>query len=137
MASLFTKIINGEIPCHKIAEDERFFAFMDIRPIAAGHVLVVPKDEVDHFFDMQEADLSGVLLFAKPIVKAIESVVECERVGLMVAGLEVPHAHLHLVPIAEVGHLSFAHAKPSEDNVLSELSEKIRVAYQKVVENVS
>ncbi|RAP34192.1 HIT family protein [Candidatus Marinamargulisbacteria bacterium SCGC AG-439-L15] len=132
MSSLFTKIIKGEIPCHKIAEDDRFFAFMDIRPISHGHVLVVPKDEVDHFFDMKEADLSGVLLFAKPIVKAIESVVECERVGLMVAGLEVPHAHLHLVPISEIGHLSFEYAKPVDDTVLSELSEKIRDAYQLV-----
>ncbi len=122
MTSLFTKIIQGEIPCHKIAESEQFFAFLDIRPISPGHTLIVPKQEVDRFFDMSSADLSGVLGFAKPIVEAIESVVPCERVGLMVAGLEVPHAHLHLVPIRQIGDLSFSNAKDGDEASLKAMA---------------
>ena len=100
MATIFTKIINGEIPSHKVMEDDQFYAFMDIRPINRGHVLVVPKCEVDRFFDLSQDLLSAVMLFAKPIADALESIIDCERVGIMVAGLEVPHAHLHLIPFS-------------------------------------
>ena len=125
MSSIFTKIINGEIPCHKIAENDDFFAFLDIRPIAPGHTLVIPKVEIDRFFDLDNDILSHFLPFAKPIAEAIETVVPCERVGLMVAGLEVPHAHLHLVPIRSIGDLSFEHARPAEPDKLSEMANNI------------
>ena len=125
MSSIFTKIINGEIPCHKIAENDQFFAFLDIRPIAPGHTLVIPKVEIDRFFDLNNDVLSHFLPFAKPIAEAIENVVPCERVGLMVAGLEVPHAHLHLVPIRTIGDLSFANAQPADQNTLSQMAQQI------------
>lgn len=126
MASLFTRIIRGEIPCHKIAEDERFFAFLDIRPINPGHTLVVPKLEVDRFFDLGDERLAAVLLFARPLALAIEGVTGCRRVGLIVAGLEVPHAHLHLVPVNGEGDLSFARAKPATAEDLAALAARIR-----------
>lgn len=126
MSSIFTKIINGEIPSQKIAENDRFYAFLDIRPIAPGHTLVIPKVEIDHFFDLNDDILSHYLPFAKPIAKAIEKVIQCDRVGLMVAGLEVPHAHLHLVPINGIGDLSFANAQPETTNNLAEIAKKIR-----------
>ncbi|MGC6368006.1 MAG: HIT family protein [Candidatus Marinamargulisbacteria bacterium] len=125
MSSIFTKIINGEIPCHKIAENNQFFAFLDIRPIAPGHTLVIPKIEIDRFFDLDNDVLSHFLPFAKPIAEAIENVVPCERVGLMVAGLEVPHAHLHLVPIRTIGDLSFANAQPADQDALSQMAQHI------------
>ena len=125
MASIFTNIIHGHIPCHKIAENDQFFAFLDIRPIAPGHTLVIPKVEIDRFFDLDNDLLSHFLPFAKPIATAIEGVVPCERVGLMVAGLEVPHAHLHLVPIHAIGDLSFANATPADQNELAMMAEKI------------
>ena len=125
MSSIFTKIINGEIPCHKIAENDQFFAFLDIRPIAPGHTLVIPKVEIDRFFDLDNNVLSHFLPFAKPIAEAIEAVVPCDRVGLMVAGLEVPHAHLHLVPIRNIGDLSFANAQPADQDALSQMAQHI------------
>lgn len=111
MSTLFTKIINQEIPSFKILEDDYFYSFLDIRPISSGHTLVVPKQEVDHFYDMQDEYLSRILVFSKPIVKAIEKAVDCIRVGSIIAGLEVPHAHLHLVPIKTMSTFSFEHAK--------------------------
>ena len=126
MSSIFTKIINGEIPSHKITENDTFYAFLDIRPIAPGHTLVIPKVEIDHFFDLNNDILSHYLPFAKPIAKAIEKVVQCDRVGLMVAGLEVPHAHLHLVPINGIGDLSFANAAPESNDNLTIMAEKIK-----------
>ncbi|HLW08706.1 MAG TPA: HIT domain-containing protein, partial [Marinilabiliaceae bacterium] len=99
MATIFTKIINGEIPCYKIAEDENYFAFLDIRPLAKGHTLVIPKKEVDYFFDLDDETMKGISVFAKRVALAIEKTVECKRVGVAVLGLEVPHAHIHLVPI--------------------------------------
>ncbi len=126
MTTLFTKIINGDIPSHKIAEDDTFYAFMDIRPIAPGHTLVIPKIEIDRFFDLESDVLAKYLPFSKPIAAAIEQVVPCERVGLMVAGLEVPHAHLHLVPIRTINDLSFANATPEDQNSLADLATKIR-----------
>ena len=109
--TLFSKIINGEIPSYKIAENERFFAFLDIFPLREGHTLVVPKLEVDRFFDVPDDYLAGMLLFAKPIARAIERTFPCNRCGLSVVGLEVPHAHLHLVPINGADDLNFTRGK--------------------------
>ncbi len=111
MASIFSKIIAGEIPCYKIAENDHFFAFLDIFPLREGHVLVVPKTEVDKFFDVEDALLSEWLVFAKPIAKAIEKAFPCDRCGISVIGLEVPHAHMHLVPISSSNDLNFTHHK--------------------------
>jgi len=107
MASIFTKIINGEIPCYKIAETSDFFAFLDIQPLTKGHTLVVPKKEVDYIFDNEDEVLAGLMLFSKKIAKAIEQIVACERIGVAVIGLEVPHTHIHLVPINGIGDLNF------------------------------
>jgi len=111
MASIFTKIIQGEIPCYKIAEDENFIAFLDITPIAKGHVLVVPKQECDKIFDVNIEILSKWLVFAQPIAKAIEKTFPCKRCGISVIGLEVPHAHMHLVPINSADDLNFTRKK--------------------------
>ncbi len=111
MGSIFSKIIAGTIPSYKIAENEDFFAFLDIFPITEGHVLVVPKVETDKFFDLDNALLSRLLLFAKPIANAIEQVFECNRCGISVIGLEVPHAHMHLVPINSADDLNFTRPK--------------------------
>jgi histidine triad (HIT) family protein len=111
MSTIFTKIINGEIPCYKIKEDNKFFAFLDIFPMVAGHVLIVPKKEIDKFFDVDEDILRDWLLFAKPIAKAIEKAFPCDRCGMSVVGLEVPHAHMHLVPINSSDDLNFTRAK--------------------------
>ena len=111
MSTIFSKIIAGEIPCYKIAENEDFFAFLDIFPLTKGHVLVVPKVETDKFFDLDDQLLSKWLLFAKPIAKAIESTFECNRCGISVVGLEVPHAHMHLVPINSADDLNFTRQK--------------------------
>ena len=111
MASIFTKIIKGEIPCYKVAEDDRFLAFLDINPLTKGHTLVVPKIEVDYIFDIEDDTLAAMMLFAKKVAKAIDKTVTCNRVGIAVIGLEVPHAHIHLVPISNMGDLNFANAK--------------------------
>ena len=110
--TIFSKIIAGEIPCYKIAENEKFFAFLDIFPLREGHVLVVPKTEVDKFFDLPDEYLSEMLLFAKPIAQAIEKGFNCNRCGISVLGLEVPHAHLHLIPVNTANDLNFAQHKP-------------------------
>ena len=111
MASIFSRIIAGEIPSYKIAENEHFFAFLDIFPIKEGHVLVVPKTEVDKIFDVDDSLLAEWLIFAKPIAKAIEAVFPCDRCGISVIGLEVPHAHMHLVPISSSDDLNFTRHK--------------------------
>lgn len=126
MPSLFTNIISGEIPCHKICEDDHYLAFLDIRPINPGHTLVIPKKEIDYLFDIDDDSLGGMMVFAKKIAHAIKKEVECERVGVMVAGLEVPHAHIHLVPISQISDLNFANAKPTEKEELEKMAEKIR-----------
>ncbi len=110
--TIFSKIIAGEIPSYKIAENEKFFAFLDIFPLRQGHVLVVPKTEVDKFFDLPEDYLGEMLLFAKPIAHAIEKAFDCDRCGISVIGLEVPHAHLHLIPINSANDLNFTQSKP-------------------------
>jgi histidine triad (HIT) family protein len=111
MPSIFSKIIAGEIPCYKIAENEKFIAFLDVFPLVKGHVLVVPKLEVDKLFDVPDAYMSEWLVFAKPIAKAIESAMPCNRVGISVIGIEVPHAHMHLVPINSANDLNFTQEK--------------------------
>jgi histidine triad (HIT) family protein len=107
MASIFSKIVSGEIPAYKVAEDDQFLAFLDIRPLAKGHTLVIPKKEVDYLFDLEEELLAAILPFARSVAKAIESVVPCERIGVAVVGLEVPHTHVHLIPINEVSDMDF------------------------------
>lgn len=128
--SIFSKIIAGEIPSYKIAENEKFFAFLDIFPLVEGHVLVVPKVETDKFFDVADDDLAELLLFAKPIAKAIEASFNCNRVGIAAIGLEVPHAHLHLVPINSADDLNFTRPK------LKLTEEQFKAAQQKILEKL-
>jgi len=111
MATIFSKIINGEIPCYKVAENEDFFAFLDISPLAKGHTLVVPKIEVDYIFDLDDETLSKMMIFSKKIAKAIEKTISCERIGIAVIGLEVPHCHIHLCPINGIDDLDFRKEK--------------------------
>ena len=111
MASIFTKIIKGEIPSYKVAEDENYYAFLDIFPIAKGHTLVIPKLETDYIFDIDDEEYKDLFLFAKRVGKAVEQVVDCERIGLSVLGLEVPHAHIHVVPINTVYDIDFSKPK--------------------------
>lgn len=107
MATIFTKIINGEIPAYKIAEDENYLAFLDINPLAKGHTLVIPKEETDYIFDLSDEKIAGLNVFAKKVARAIDKVIECKRVGIAVLGLEVPHAHVHLIPINHLGDINF------------------------------
>lgn len=111
MATIFSKIIRGEIPSYKIAEDENYYAFLDINPLAEGHTLVVPKKEVDYIFDLEDRDLAGMMVFAKKVAAHIREAVPCKRIGVAVIGLDVPHAHIHLVPISEGGDLDFGRPK--------------------------
>jgi len=128
--SIFSKIIAGEIPSYKIAENEKFYAFLDIFPLVEGHTLVVPKTETDNMFDLSDDYLQELLVFAKPIAKAIERSFKCNRCGMAVIGLEVPHAHLHLVPINSANDLNFTRGKLK----LSE--EQLRKAQQKIVDKL-
>ncbi len=125
--TIFSKIIAGEIPSYKIAENDRFFAFLDIFPLKEGHVLVVPKTEVDNLFDLPEEYLKEMLLFARPIAKAIEKAFPCNRCGISVIGLEVPHAHVHLVPINSANDLNFTRGKPAASK------ESLKKAQEKIV----
>lgn len=127
MPSVFSKIIAGEIPSYKVAEDEYFYAFLDIAPMREGHVLVVPKVEIDKIFDVDDAVLSRWLVFAKPIAKAIETAFPCDRCGISVIGLEVPHAHMHLVPIDSADDLNFTRPKLKLDG------EKLKEVQQKIL----
>jgi len=130
MASIFTKIIQGEIPSYKVAEDEQFFAFLDIRPLAKGHTLVIPKIEEDYIFDLDDDLLADMIIFSKKVGLAIENVVPCKRMGMTVLGLEVPHAHIHLVPINSVYDIDFK--KPAvkmEQDEFIELAAKIAAAF--------
>jgi histidine triad (HIT) family protein len=111
MASIFTKIINGEIPCYKISENDNYFAFLDISPLKKGHVLVVPKKEVDYIFDLDPTTLKGLFEFCQPIAHAIKAAFPCNRVAVEVIGLEVPHAHVHLIPIKTMNDCNFANEK--------------------------
>ena len=107
MSSIFTKIVNGEIPCYKVAEDEQFLAFLDVNPNAVGHTLCIPKQEIDKLFDMDEELYLGLMRFSKKVAAALEKTVPCERIGMAVIGLEVPHAHVHLIPINEMNEMRF------------------------------
>lgn len=129
MASLFTKIINREIPAHIVAEDERYIAFLDINPLVLGHTLVVPKKEVDYIFDIDDDTLAGLQLFSKKVAHALKKAVPCARIGVAVIGLEVPHTHVHLVPMNSMDDLNFTRPKlkPSGQE-LSAAAEKIRKA---------
>lgn len=130
MATIFSRIISGEIPSYKIAEDDRFYAFLDISPMAKGHTLVVPKQEVDYLFDLDDMLLADMVVFAKKTAKAIEKAIPCKRVGVMAIGLEVPHAHIHLIPIQKEGDMSLANPKLklSKDE-FEKISQKIRNAF--------
>ena len=124
--TIFSKIIKGEIPSYKIVENDKFFAFLDIFPLRQGHTLVVPKTEVDNLFDLGDEYLSELLVFAQPIAKAIEKAFPCNRCGITVIGLEVPHAHVHLIPINNANDLNFTQHKPkASDDKLKEAQEKI------------
>lgn len=111
MASIFTRIIDGEIPCYRVAESDRYIAFLDVRPLKVGHTLVVPKTEVDYIFDMDDDSLAGMMLFARKVAKAMKEVIECKRIGVAVIGLEVPHAHIHLIPITREGDMLFTNPR--------------------------
>ncbi len=133
MASIFSKIINGEIPSYKIAEDDKFYAFLDINPLAKGHTLVVPKKEVDYIFNINDEEYQELFLFAKKVGVAIREVVECKKIGLTVIGLEVPHAHIHLIPINSIYDMDFKREKlkfTSEE--FSDIANKIAASYNSV-----
>ena len=131
MTSIFSKIVAGEIPCHQVAESEDFLAFLDIQPVQTGHTLVIPKKEIDYLFDLEDADLAALMMFAKKVAGAIIKAVPCNRIGVTVIGLEVPHAHVHLIPINDIGDMNFSKPKlsPSQQE-LAELAEAIRGHYK-------
>jgi histidine triad (HIT) family protein len=127
MSSIFTKIVNGEIPCHKIAENEHCLAFLDIFPLVKGHTLVIPKKEIDYYFDLDDELITEINLFAKQVSRAIEKVIPCERIGMTIIGLEVPHAHIHLIPINRISDMSFERSKLQlTQEELSGIAEQIR-----------
>lgn len=126
MATIFTKIINGEIPCHKIAEDKHHFSFLDINPIAEGHTLVVPKKETDYFFDLSQSEIDAMMAFAKKVAMGIDETLEPLRTGIIVQGLEVPHAHLHLVPLyTQTQPMALGHNVQVSEDRMKELAQKI------------
>lgn len=130
MASIFTKIVSGEIPAYKVAETEDYFAFLDIRPLQKGHTLVIPKKEIDKFFELDDELLSGLMLFAKRVAHAIEKVIPCNRIGVAVMGLEVPHAHVHLIPINSMEDMNFRNPpKKLSQEEFQEIAEKIAEAF--------
>jgi len=129
MASIFTRIIQGEIPCHKVGEDDRYLAFLDINPLREGHSLVIPKLEVDKFFDLPQDVLAGIMPFAQGVAKRIAAVVPCDRIGVSVVGLEVPHAYVHLIPIDSIYDMDFSKPKVKMTNEeFAALAERIRNA---------
>ena len=131
MPTLFSRIVAGEIPAHKVAEDDRFLAFLDVSPLKEGHTLVIPKRETDYLFDLPDDELADLLIFAKRVAKAVRSAVECRRIGVAVIGLEVPHAHVHLIPMQTVADMNFANPKlsPSVD-ALAATAARIRAHYK-------
>lgn len=129
MPSIFTRIIKGEIPCHKVGEDDRFLAFLDINPLREGHTLVIPKVEVDYLFDLDDDLLAGMLPFAKGVARKIKAVVPCDRIGVTVIGLEVPHAHIHLIPIDGIHDMEFSRPKLKlAPEAMAAIAERIRLA---------
>jgi len=130
MPSIFTKIVQGEIPCNKIAEDDNFLAFLDIFPLAKGHVLVIPKRETDYIFDVADQEYQYLWTFAKKVAKAIDKAIPCERVGVAVIGLEVPHAHIHLIPLQSVEDINFSRPKLKlEPQEFEAIAEKIKAEF--------
>ena len=125
MSSIFTKIIKGDIPCYKIAEDDNYFAFLDINPNAKGHTLVVPKKEVDQLFDLDEKTYKGLMDFSRKVALAIEKSVSCKRVGMAVIGLDVPHVHVHLIPLNSMSDIDFKHKVKMSDKEFKEMATKI------------
>ena len=126
--SIFTKIIKGEIPCYKIAEDDRFIAFLDVFPIKKGHTLVVPKVQIDYVFDLDDSLLSDLMIFAKKVAQKMQRAISCERIGIAVIGLEVPHAHIHLVPLDTVGDIDFSQPKLQLSAMeMTEIADSIRI----------
>lgn len=130
MASIFSRIVAGEIPCYKVAKDEKYFAFLDISPVAKGHTLVIPKHEVDYIFDLDDEEYAGLTAFAKKVAAAMKKVMPCKRIGVAVLGLEVPHTHIHLVPINKESDMNFFKEKlslPAEE--MAEIAAKIAGAF--------
>ncbi len=125
MPSIFSRIVSGEIPCHKIAETEQFLAFLDVRPQAVGHTLCIPKSEIDYIFDLQDETLATLMVFSKKVARAVEKVVPCKRIGIAVIGLEVPHAHVHLIPLNSMQDISFKNDVKITPEKLAELAAKI------------
>ena len=131
MATIFSRIVAGEIPCHKVAENEEFFAFLDINPVAKGHTLVIPKAEVDYLFDIDDPKLGRMMAFATRVARAQEAAIPCKRVGLAVMGLEVPHAHIHLIPITKESDMNFFGKKLSlSQEELAEIAQSIRERFE-------
>ncbi|MGM0407094.1 MAG: HIT family protein [Bacteroidota bacterium] len=131
MATIFSKIVQGEIPSYKIAEDENFYAFLDINPLAKGHTLVIPKQETDYYFDLDDDTLRGLTLFSKKVARAIDKAIDCKRVGVVVLGLEVPHAHVHLIPLNSESDASFSKPKLKlTKDEFETIAEKIRSAIE-------
>ena len=131
MATIFSRIVAGEIPCHKIAENEEFFAFLDINPVAKGHTLVIPKQEINYIFDLDDAVLGRMMAFAKRVARAQEAAIACKRIGMAVMGLEVPHAHIHLIPITKESDMYFdKDKKVMSEEELAEVAASIRKAFK-------
>lgn len=131
MATIFSRIVAGEIPCHKIAEDDEFFAFLDINPVALGHTLVIPKEEINYLFDIEDAKLGRMMAFAKRVARAQEKAITCKRVGVAVMGLEVPHAHIHLIPITKESDMYFGGKKLElSQEELADIAAKICASYE-------
>ena len=130
MATIFSRIVKGEIPCYKIAENEQFFAFMDINPVAVGHTLVIPKREDDYIFNLEDDEIGAMMVFAKKVAKAIEKAVPCKRIGVAVIGLEVPHAHIHLIPISQEGDMDF------KKEHVHMIEEEFREVQKRIVDNL-
>ncbi|MEJ4089161.1 HIT family protein [Galbibacter orientalis] len=128
MATIFTKIINGDIPSYKVAEDENFYAFLDINPNAKGHTLCIPKKETDKIFDLDEETYMGLMSFSRKVAKALEKVIDCKRVGIAVVGLEVPHTHVHLIPLNAMSEMTFQQKVKLTDEEFKEIAEKVSAA---------
>lgn len=128
MPSIFSRIVSGDIPCHKVAENDQYLAFLDINPLAKGHTLVIPKREIDYIFDLDDQDLGGLMIYAKKIAHAIEKTVPCKRIGVTVIGLEVPHAHVHLIPINGIEDMNFSRPK------LAPTAEELRHLAQEIAD---
>ena len=133
MPSIFSRIIKGEIPAWKVAESEHFLAFLDVNPLAKGHTLIVPKVETDYFFDLSDEEISGIMLFSKKVASALRSSLPCLRIGMSVIGLEVPHAHVHLVPLNSMGDINFSNSKLNlSAEEMEAIAASIRSAYDKL-----